>query len=116
MFLVRKFENIIIPEFQTREMVCKRRMRTIGSKTARALLTWSHYAFRCRLIQKAAENDSKVFVVDERYTTKTCGSCMRINHNIGGSKVFRCQHCKLTIDRDVNGARNIFMKSVKEGE
>lgn len=116
LFLVRKFENIIIPEFASQEMVCKQRMRKIGSKTARAILTWSHYTFRCRLLQKAAEHNSNVFVVDERYTTKTCGSCLKINDSVGVSKVFKCPYCGACIDRDANGARNIFMKSVREGD
>ncbi len=112
LLLVRTFENIIIPKFETQSMVSDKRSRLINNVTARKLLTWSHYTFRRRLEEKAKEHASKVWVVTEEYTTKTCGHCLKINHCVGGSKVFRCRHCGITADRDVNGSRNVFLKNV----
>jgi putative transposase len=34
------------------------------------------------------------------------------NENLGGSKIFNCNKCKITMDRDYNGARNIMLKSL----
>lgn len=48
----------------------------------------------------------------EEYTSKTCTRCGRINHNLGSNKVFTCASCKLIIDRDINGARNILLKNL----
>ena len=47
----------------------------------------------------------------EEYTSKTCGCCGKINHKLGGSKVFRCEEFQVVMDRDGNGARNILLKN-----
>lgn len=108
--LTHCFTDIIIPEFETSKMA-SRAKRNIGSKTARAMLTWGHYRFRQRLIDSASKKGCKVYIVTEEYTSKCCGNCFR-TYNVGKSKVYRCPNCHITIDRDVNGARNIFIKSV----
>jgi putative transposase len=56
----------------------------------------------------------KVFIVNESYTSKACGFCGEINSTLKGKKVFKCKKCKLVIDCDVNGARNILMKFLIE--
>ena len=35
--------------------------------------------------------------------------------NLGGSKVFLCGKCGLRADRDVNGARNVMLRTVGVG-
>ena len=91
----------------------KRGKRRINSKIARMMATWAHYRFRVRLENKVAEtSDTKLIIVDEAYTTKTCTRCGELNQTIGGSKVFKCKQCKLVIDRDYNGSRNIALKNL----
>ena len=102
------YDVVMLPKFETSKMV-KRGERKIGSKTARQMMTWSHYRFQQRMKNKL--ND-RLVIVDESYTSKTCGSCFKINHKLGGNKVFTCSSCGLTIDRDINGARNIFLKNM----
>jgi putative transposase len=46
----------------------------------------------------------------EEYTSKTCECCKKINKSLGSKKTFICPNCKFTIDRDINGARNIMLK------
>jgi putative transposase len=49
----------------------KRGNRRIGSKTARAMLTWSHYRFRQRLINKQREHPwCNVIICDEHFTAR----------------------------------------------
>lgn len=50
-------------------------------------------------------------VCDEPWTTKTCSHCGRINHRITVQKTFWCPECNYVCDRDVNAARNIFLKN-----
>lgn len=111
--LVRRFDTILLPSFQTSQMVAKERpdgrKRKIRAKTARAMLTWAHYRFRERLIQKALEHGKEVVVCGERYTTQGCGSCGRLNQP-GGSKRYKCAYCGLDADRDENAARNILLQ------
>ena len=49
----------------------------------------------------------------QRNTSKTCGHCGALN-NVGSRDIFSCNKCNIIIDRDVNGARNIAIKRLKE--
>ena len=108
-FLVNNFDVILLPSFDISDMV-KRAKRKINSKTARAMLTWSHYRFKCFLKSKCEEFNKVLLIVNEAYTSKTVSWNGRINYSLGGSKVVKDKvHC---IPRDINGARNIWVKSV----
>lgn len=106
-FLVTNFEHIIIPTFETSGMVSK-----LHSKTARSMLTWAHYRFKQKLINKAEEYSAKVYEVNEAFTSKTCSYCGRIQ-NIGSKGIFKCK-CGVEVDRDLNGARGIFLRTLSE--
>lgn len=109
-YLCKHFNLIIIPKFEIQGMI-RRGQRRINSITARKMVTWAHYRFRQRLMAKAREYPNcRIMVVNEAYTSKTCGRCGRLNQNLGGNKVFRCRYCGLEGDRDVLGARNILIK------
>ncbi len=106
-WLCDAYDVILLPIFETSKMV-RRGQRKIRSKTVRAMVTWSHYRFRQRLLYKSSlYNGSRVILCDEAYTSKTCG---HIHQKLGGSKTFRCPVCEYVIDRDVNGARNILLR------
>lgn len=109
-WLLENHNVILIPLFETQQMV-RRGARRIRSKTARSMITWSHYRFRMSLINKAREHpDCRVIEVTEEFTSKTCGCCGHIHQKLGGSKVFNCPVCGTTMDRDLNGARNILIR------
>ena len=111
-WLCSTYDTIILPQFNSSEMV-KRATRRIRSKTVRSMLHWSHYRFRQRLLYKAeASAGTRVQLVTEEWTSKTCGMCGELHHKLGGSKHFRCPSCRWTCDRDVNGARNIMLKTL----
>ena len=110
-FLCANYSVILLPAFKTHDMVL-RNQRKIASKTARAMLTWSHYRFKQRLLFQRQEYPwCKVVICDEAYTSMTCGLCGALNHQLGGAKVFKCPSCGAVLDRDVNGARNILLKN-----
>lgn len=114
--LSQSFKKILLPEFTTSKMAKKEennRKRKIGKTSAHRLLTFGHYKFRKLLEHKMKLRGGKVVVCTEEYTSMTCSECGRLNHNLGSSKVFQCgyEDCSLVIDRDVNGARNIYRKN-----
>ena len=109
-YLCRNFKEIIIPPFEVSQMV-KKANRKIRKKSVRQMLCWRHFTFRQRLLAYAKRTGVQVHVLGEEYTSKTCSNCMSIKSNLGGSKVYRCQHCSLVGDRDLLGARNIFIKN-----
>jgi len=93
----------------------KKGYRKIHKKTVRQMLGWSHFKFRQRLFLKAEEKTHcKVHEITEEYTSKCCGNCGRLNHKLGAMKVFKCPYCKWTLDRDMNGARNIMIKNIEK--
>jgi transposase len=51
-----------------------------------------------------------VEIVDEAFTSKTCGRCGKLHQQLGGQKVFACSRCPYRVDRDLNGARNIYLR------
>ena len=104
-FLVTRFEVILLPTFETQQMVSK-----LNSKTARAMMTWAHYRFKQHLKAKAEEYSAVVVEVNEAYTSKTCSYCGSIQH-IGSKKRFRCR-CGADVDRDHQGARGIFLRAL----
>ena len=54
--------------------------------------------------------DVKVIICTEEYTSKTCTKWGTIN-NVGSSEIYKCKSCKLILDRDINGTRNILIKN-----
>jgi putative transposase len=104
LYLVKSFDCVLIPTFETSDMVVK-----LHSKVARAMLGWAHYRFKQFLKFKAQEYSCEIIEVNEAYTSKTCGNCGKINP-IGSKKIMKCS-CGISIDRDLNGARNVFLKN-----
>ncbi|MEB3182544.1 MAG: transposase [Nostocaceae cyanobacterium] len=110
-YLTKRYKHIFLPTFETSQMIVKKK-RNIRSKTARSMLSWSHYKFKQTLKFHAQKRGSVVHDVTEEYTSKTCSKCGHIHSKLGGSKKFVCPECGHTIDRDWNGAINILMKSL----
>lgn len=110
-FLTSSYSQVIIPTFESSEMVYKAK-RKINSKSARNMLTWAHYRFKHRLKHQAAKRGSQIIEVTEEYTSKTCSKCGHIHRKLGGYKQFNCPNCGHKIDRDANGAINIYIKTI----
>ena len=109
-FLVTNFDIILLPTFASQQMT-KRGARKLRRKSVRQMLTLSHHRFKVFLKQKALEYGVIVIDVCEAYTSKTVSWTGEVVANLGGSKVIKSsegQH----MDRDLNGARGIFIKNV----
>ena len=109
-WLCEKYKVVLLPAFETSGMI-RKGQRKINSKTVRGMVTWSHYRFRQRLIHKVRAYEGRNLIVcDEAFTSKTCGQCGKLHQKLGGNKTFSCPSCKIVVDRDVNGARNILLR------
>ena len=109
-FLVTNFDIILLPTFQTQQMA-KRGGRKLRRKSVRQMLTLSHYRFKAFLKHKALEYGVRVIDVCEAYTSKTVSWTGEVIANLGGSKVIKSSN-RHRMDRDLNGARGIFIKNV----
>ncbi len=111
-FLVDNYKVIFLPTFDTSEMVVKSK-RKLKKKTARNMLTWSHFKFKQHLLQMAEREGVLVIECNESYTSKTCPECGHIHSKLGGNKKFQCPECGYTAYRDWNGARNIMVRALQ---
>ena len=109
-FLVTHYDIILLPTFESQEM-CKRGKRNLRKKSVRQMLTLSHYRFKQRLKQKALAYGVQVIDVCEAYTSKTVSWTGEVVEKLGGAKVITASD-GTRMDRDLNGARGIFVKSI----
>jgi putative transposase len=106
-YLTNEFDIILLPTFETQKM-SKIGNRKLNNKSVRSMIGLSHYKFKQTLKWQALKKGKIVLDVNESFTSKTnpfTGEVM----NIGSSKTFTYQG--KVYDRDINGARNIFIKN-----
>jgi len=89
-------------------MVEKTPKRVISSKTVRKMLGLSHCSFREKLKYYATAKHRRCVIIDEPYTTKTCGWCGN-QKEVGSAEIYKCD-CGYKMDRDYHGARNIAIR------
>ena len=107
-FLIRNYDVILLPDFRIQQMVRGHKLARI---TKRHMYMFSFHKFRLRLQWKCSVYNKELRIVDESYTSKTCTWCGVLN-DTKGKEQLKCQDCAVEIDRDMAGARNIFIKNV----
>jgi putative transposase len=105
-FLVKRFDAILIPTFKVQQMTCKLR-----NKTARSMLNFAHYRFKQFLKHKAKEYSCEVVEVSEAYTSRTCSYCGKV-YPKNSKEIMKCD-CGAIVDRDLNGARGIYLRALR---
>jgi putative transposase len=113
LFLVTNFDVILLPTFETSQMVCKG-ARKLRRKSVRTMLTFAHYRFTSFLKHKAFEYGKVVVDVCEAYTSKTISWTGEIIANLGGRKVICSKEDGQRMDRDLNGARGIMLRALED--
>ena len=106
-FLLERYETINIGKVSTKSMVSNL-TGNIQKITKRRLMALSHYRFRMKLKQMSVKWNCKINEVSEYMTSRKCSNCGKIKNNLGDSKLYECEHCHLSIDRDINAAINIY--------
>lgn len=51
--------------------------------------------------------NTRLYIVNEAYTSKTCTKCGNIKKDLGSNK---CNKCNFIMKRDYVGARNVYLK------
>jgi IS605 OrfB family transposase len=105
-FLTKNYKNILLPVFKTQNL-----KNNLNKSNNRLLDIYSHYKFQQKMLYQGKKFGCNVRIVEEDYTTKTCGNCGNINNFVGNSNVFWCPCCKIEMDRDYQAARNILLKN-----
>ena len=107
-FLLDRFDVILLPTFEVSEMVGKQG-RKLRAKSVRSMLTLAHFKFKLRIKSAAKACGKHVIDVNEAYTSKTASWTGEMKA-IGGAKTIRSGG--VVLDRDVNGARGIFLRAL----
>ena len=114
-FLCKNFNTILVGNMSTTGIV-KKEKSVLTAFDKKYCIALSHYKFRERLLSKAQEHDVNCKIVDESYTTQTCGVCGQRNLKVGSAKTFKCidKICGFRCDRDYNAGRNIYLKALSK--
>jgi transposase len=109
-YLVKNYDTIMYPDYRVSQMLKKDKL---GKMTKRLMTMYRSYEFRQRLEYQCKKNKRELIIVDESYTSCTCGKCGKKHENLRGNKVFECPSCGVCMDRDASGSRNILLKHLQ---
>ena len=109
-YLTSNYDYICLGDMSSRDIVNNSGSVLSGIQKASCLRT-KYYVFQERLQFKCLERGVSYKLIDERNTSKTCSQCGSIKQDLGKAEIYECQCCKVSLDRDINGARNIFLKN-----
>ena len=112
-YLIKNYETIMYPDYRVSQMLKKNK---IGRMTKRLMTMYSSYEFKEKLKYQCSKYGRRLIIVDESYTSCTCGKCGFIHKNLNGNKVFNCPACEVSMDRDASGSRNILLKNLRRRE
>ena len=108
---IRKFVSVLVkkqPKYIAIEDLNVKGMMK-NKHLAKDIANCSFYTIREHLIRKATERDITIRLVDRFYpSSKTCSNCGNYKKDLKLSqRVYSCDNCRETIDRDLNAALNI---------
>lgn len=108
-YLTDNFSNILLGDMSSKSIV--RKNKSVLNNSAKvACLRIRYYDFRQRLEYKCELTKTNYKLIDEYYTSKICSNCGNYNEKLKADKIYNCNNCKKTIDRDINACRNMLIK------
>ena len=110
-FFTSRFKVIIFPPFNVSEMV-KKSKRKLHKKVVRAMKCFRFYEFKERLKLKCKENGVTFVESSEAFTSKTNSFTGELMENLGSKENFMFNN--ISVDRDINGARNILIRAMRD--
>ncbi len=113
-YLVTHYSTVILGALDVRSILKQTGRYALSSSNKRLLCTLRHYDLKTKLERKCTEYNVRYILQPEQWTSKTCCNCGWIHRDLRGRKVFMCQDCGVVIDRDVNGAINIYLRACHE--
>jgi len=111
-YLTNNNKTILIGDMSSKSIVSKNSV--LNTVTKKIALSFKFFEFKQRMKYKCKVKDVKYGEIDEWMTTKMCSKCGNVKEDLGGNKTYKCEKCGICMDRDVNGARNIYIKAIKK--
>ena len=102
--LAQTYSDICIEDLNVAGMVKNHHLAKVISDV-------SFYELRRQLEYKTAKTGAKLHVIDRWYpSSKTCSNCGSVKAKLSlKERTYKCEHCGLVIDRDLNAAINIMV-------
>lgn len=110
-FFTSRFKVIIFPPFNVSEMI-KKSNRKLPKKVVRSMNCFRFFEFKERLKLKCKENGVTFIESSEAYTSKTNSFTGELMENLGSKEKFMFNN--ISVDRDINGARNILIRAMRD--
>ena len=90
----------------------KKSKRKLHKKVVRAMNCFRFYEFKERLKIKCKENQITFIESSESFTSRTNSFTGELIKNLGSKEKFKFDN--ILIDRDINGARNILIRAMRD--
>jgi len=110
-YLIQNYKTILVGDMSVKGITNNERS-TLSKMTKRIAYKLKFYTFRQRLEYKCKINKINYATIDEKFTSKMCSYCGNCKEDLGSSKIYNCTSCKKIMDRDINGCRGIYIKSL----
>ena len=103
-YLAKNHSHIVIEDLNVSGMMS-------NHKLAKAVADMGFYEFRRQLEYKCELYGSSLIIVDRWFpSSKTCSRCGSVKESLSLSeRIFNCEHCNFSCDRDLNAALNLAM-------
>ena len=99
--LCKNHATIVIEDLNVKGMLA-------NHKLAQSIADCGFYEFKRQLEYKCIKFDSELIVVDRWFpSTKTCSNCGYKQDMPLSVRTYDCQHCGISLDRDLNAAINL---------
>jgi putative transposase len=101
-YLAKNHGKVVIEDLNVSGMLANRNL-------ALAIADGSFYEFKRQLEYKCLLYGSKLLIVSRWFpSSKTCHCCGEVKQSLSlGERIFHCEKCGLTCDRDLNAALNL---------
>ena len=104
-YLIKNYDRIIIEYLNIKNMLEKGDNYSVKKRNISDVAIGKFVEF---LTYKAESADKLIVKVNPKNTSKMCSCCGKLNKNLTlADRVYKCEFCKLAIDRDHNSAINI---------
>ena len=109
--LIKPPKKIVLEDLYIKEMSNKetRKEKSYEEKQASKNITEAYLRkFRILLTDRIRKYNTELIIVDKYYpSTKKCNRCGNIKEMKINDRTYKCEHCGLVIDRDLNSAINL---------
>lgn len=104
--LVRTYDNIVIEDLNVKGM-----LEAKGFDVSKGNISDASFGnFVSKLTYKAESADKLLIKVNPRNTSKTCSCCGNVKKDLSIlCREYLCDQCGISIDRDINAAKNILV-------